>query len=670
MGSVACWGRAVLAAALCSAAAGCAVAPRAMDAGEREALAAATRKALFQGQEALERPLTLEEATARAIKYQADHRQRRLEEALAEAQLDVAKFDLLPKLALNAGYAWRSNDAFGFGFTPQGTIAATPSASVERSHRTSSIGVSWSLLDFGTAYFRARQIGDQKLIAEERRRKAVQMLMHDVRVAWWRAEAAERLLPAADRLLGEIEAAIERTRHIETRKLLPPVQTATLRRALLDLNQQIAFRRQELAQARLELAALVNAAPGVELRIASPGSGAREVLDLTADLDALDELALRSRPEMAEEGYRARISADEARRALVGVLPNLSLDLSRNHDSNRFLLNNSWTSAGMNVAFNLVKAFSIPALNRSEEAQRRVDEARRQAMAAAILTQTRVAAVRYMLAADEFLIWDEAARDDDLIVGYLASSEKVGIDNELELIRTRARAMASHMNRDLAYANLQAAVARLYNSVGHDAVPRDDESKAVAELSGLVKARYAELERSSFAQRPGERKPLLAAGGVAGADSRVGGLIREGADRVLESAGMKAGVGAAVDARLEFRVDLEPVADGRRPVQVTVSSVPGAVARPALTRQFKTVLSEPVDEEQWRVLGEGAVYRLISGFAPARITRPTLRSASSLMLDRPPAAAAAFAEAAGFLELRIDRELAPAGDFLNAGTGR
>lgn len=632
-----------------------------MDSEEREKLAATAHRQLFENQEALDRPLTLADATARAIKYQAEHRQRRLEEALGEAQLDVARFDLLPKLTLNAGYSTRSNEAFGFGFTPQGTIATTPSASVERSHTTSGIGVSWSVLDFGVAYFRARQIADQKLIAEERRRKAVQMLMHDVRVAWWRAEAAERLLPAADRLLAEIEAAIERTRHIEARKLLPPVQTATLRRALLDLNQQIAFRRQELAQARIELAALVNAPPGGELRIAAPASTAREVLDLTANLDDLDALALRSRPEMAEEGYRARISADEARKALVGILPNLSFDISRQHDSNRFLLNNNWTAAGLHVAFNLVKAFSLPALNRSEEAQRRVDEARRQAMAMAVLAQTRVAAIRYMLVADEFLIWDEAARDDDMIVDYLASSEKAGIDNELELIRTRARAMASHMNRDLAYANVQASIARLFNSVGHDAVPRDEEAKAVAELSGLVQARYAELERASFSQRTAAKKPMLAAGTVTGADGKVARLVREGAERVLASAQMKAD--GPADARLDFRVTLQPGQDGRRPVEVTVSAVPGAGALATLTRQFKTILSEPVDEEQWRVLGEGAVYRLIADLAPTRITRPALRAAQGIQLDRPrPAARPSPAPAP--LDLKMDSRLAGQPDDL------
>src|SRR5258708_6820939 len=81
--------------ALLMLATGCAM-TEPLSAEEREKLAADSRQQMFEGQEAVERPLTLAEATARAIKYQADLRQKRMEEAAAAAQLDVAKFDLLP----------------------------------------------------------------------------------------------------------------------------------------------------------------------------------------------------------------------------------------------------------------------------------------------------------------------------------------------------------------------------------------------------------------------------------------------------------------------------------------------------------------------------------------------------------------------------------------------
>src|ERR1044071_4754289 len=135
-----------LAAAALALLCGCVSTPR-MDDEARERLAADARKSLFEGQDPIERPLTLADATARAIKYQAEHRQRQMEEAAAAAQLDVAQFDLLPRITTNAGYSWRNNESFGFGFTPDGTVSTNPTASGERRHYPSNIGLARSVLD-------------------------------------------------------------------------------------------------------------------------------------------------------------------------------------------------------------------------------------------------------------------------------------------------------------------------------------------------------------------------------------------------------------------------------------------------------------------------------------------------------------------------------------------
>jgi hypothetical protein len=195
--------------------------------------------------------------------------------------------------------------------------------------------------------------------------------------------------------------------------------------------------------------------------------------------------------------------------------------------------------------------------------------------------------------------------------------------------------MASHINRDLAFANLQASVARLFNSVGYDAVPREDEDKALAELSGQVEERFAELERTSFSPRAAAKKPALIAGTVLGATSKVAALLVQGMERVLESASMKAADARSADARLDLRLLVGSAKEGRKPAQLTISVVPAAASAATLTREFKTTLSEPVEDEQWRVLGEGAAYRLIGDLAPSRITRPALRTAQSLYIPPP-----------------------------------
>ena len=574
-------------------------------------LATESREGLFAGQESPSASMSLQEATARAIRYYADFRLRQMEEVLAGAQLDVARFDLLPRLTTSLGYTSRNNDAFGFGFSPNGQVATNPSASSERSHTTLNLGFSWNVLDFGVSYFRAKQLADQVLIARERRHKAVQILVHDVRHAWFRAEAAQRLLPEIDKLLAEIETALEKTRIIENRKLLPPAQIISLRRGLVELQQQISFRRQELAQAQIELAALVNIPPGTNLVLDGVGPEWRTSMDLTADAGRLEATALNNRPDLTEEGYRARVSESEAKKALLSLLPNLTFDLGSNYDSNRFLLNKSWSSAGLSVAYNLVKVFSIPATNRNAEAQRQVDDARRFAVAMAVLAQTRIAAVRYMLLAHEHGVWQEAARDDAQIVKLLESGANAGVDTELELIRAKSRAMASNINRDLSFANLQGVVGQLFQSMGLDVVDDAQLKNPIADLSKTVGSRLEEFRRSLFTERAAPAAIRVAMGPVSGIDPAAGALLSEGMDRIFKTAGVRLSDPSEASFRVAMRVVIQPPRSGNQAARLEFRVIESKTGKEWFDSEFKTTLSSPVDDEQVRVLGEAAAYRIL-----------------------------------------------------------
>ncbi|MFM1855013.1 MAG: hypothetical protein RLZ83_322, partial [Pseudomonadota bacterium] len=129
----------------------------------------------------IEQPLTIEEAMARALKHNLDRRSRLMEEALARRQFDASEYDMLPKLLATAGYNWRNNDKISDS-TPQGGGPRAPGAiSQDRGHSLAGLEFSWSLLDFSLGYYGARQQGDRLFIAAERRRKAMHLLMQDVR---------------------------------------------------------------------------------------------------------------------------------------------------------------------------------------------------------------------------------------------------------------------------------------------------------------------------------------------------------------------------------------------------------------------------------------------------------------------------------------------------------
>jgi hypothetical protein len=444
---------------------------------------------------------------------------------------------------------------------------------------------------------------------------------------------------------------------------------------LLDLEQQISLRRQDLAQSRVELAALLNAPPGTDVQIAPPTRFPAATLELKTKMETLEAVALRTRPELGEEAYKTRINENEARKAVLGLIPNLNLDVSGNYDSNRFLVNNTWLSVGLNVAFNLVKAFSLPALNRSAEAQRKLDEGRRLAMAMAVMTQTRIATVRYTLLAHEFGVWDQATRDDEQIVGYLASSAEVGVDTEFELIRSKARHLVSKISRDIAYANLEASLGKIYNSVGLDALPSQVDSHETSALAEQMQSRLLVWEGEHFAPKPGPLDLPVMIGQIEGVPPAQLKEFRAAIVRIFDLSKIKVVEEGLGKLTINSAVILEPPRDGGRPVRVRVALIDAETGASKFSSEFKTTLSEPVDEPQWRTLGEGAAYRVVGQVARLRTGRsltqkklsapwgdPELRLSRSTTGSAGDAAGdASFAAQAGSLVLKASRELtAPA----------
>lgn len=151
---------------------GCAVTSQPIDRSVSEQRAKSDLQNMYKDQEPLKGPLTLHEAMARAVKYNLEGRLKIMEEALAKRQLDLASFDMLPRMALSAGYAGRNNvSASSSRSVETGSQSLEPSTSQDRDRRVADLTMVWNVLDFGVSYINAKQQGDQRLIVQERRRR-------------------------------------------------------------------------------------------------------------------------------------------------------------------------------------------------------------------------------------------------------------------------------------------------------------------------------------------------------------------------------------------------------------------------------------------------------------------------------------------------------------------
>jgi outer membrane protein TolC len=452
---------------------------------------------LYVEQEQVFKPISFEEAVARALKYNLDYRLKIMESALASGLANLSRYDMLPNLLANAGYTSRNNDSGGNSVdidTGQPTL--NNSTSQERNRQLASAEFSWNMLDFGVSYFRAKQQADQYLIAEERRRRVIQNILQDTRASYWRAVGAQRLARDAEVLGERAKSALERSREAEAQGILPPRDALNYQRMLLDAVALLASRRQELEFAKRELAALMNVTPGTDFTVVEGVEPA--LMPVPFNIAELEEVALSNRPELREEDFRMRITADEARRQLVTLLPGISFTAGAQYDSNKYLYNNNWIESGVRVSFNLMKALSYPAMKDVQEAQKRNDQARRLALSMAILTQVRVSVERYRLALHDLDIARDSNKVDQRLASYARAAESTRADTELELIRAETRSLNSQYQRYAAYAAAQTAFGRIYNSIGLEVLPVNMETASVAELASVVADNLKNLEAEAF----------------------------------------------------------------------------------------------------------------------------------------------------------------------------
>lgn len=179
-------------------------------------------KALFlEASPPLSKPLTLAEAMAHALKYNVNNRVRLMEQALADQSFRLAKMDMLPLLAANAGLTSRSNvDASSSESVETGIESLEPSTSTDQSRRNADLRLSWNALDFGVSYLKAKQEADRFEIARYERRDIMSKLLQETRAAYWKAAVTQELRPKIEELLQRTDKALQNLEKIQKKNFV------------------------------------------------------------------------------------------------------------------------------------------------------------------------------------------------------------------------------------------------------------------------------------------------------------------------------------------------------------------------------------------------------------------------------------------------------------------
>lgn len=447
-------------------------------------------------------PITIEEAVARALKYNLDRRIRMMEEAISLNQFDVSKFDLLPKLVASAGY--NNNSEYRITSAEDSVTGrpslANPFISSDKQHLVSELGLSWNLLDFGLSYYNAQQDADRVLIAHERRRKAMHILMQDVRTAYWRAVSAQQLREQVSNAIRTADDALSDAKKAEEERLRPPLDSLRYQRQVLENLRLLEAIDQELATARIELAHLINIPLSGELKVVEPVTPlSRAMLELP--IQELEMLAIKQNADLREQFYNARIAVQETKKVLLRVFPNLNLGVSLKHDNDRFLIHQSWNEASAQLSYNFLNLFSMPARTKLAEAGVALADQRRIATQMAILAQVNVAAMQYSSAILQFNRADTIWMVENKINTHIANSAQVQKQSKLDEVASNTSMILSQLRRYQSLALAHSAAGKLQASLGMEPEIGSVQEMSLADLTAVLRRSFENWNTGKFHSR-------------------------------------------------------------------------------------------------------------------------------------------------------------------------
>jgi outer membrane protein TolC len=374
------------------------------------------------------------------------------------------------------------------------------------------------MLDLGVSYFQAKQQGYRTFVAVERRRKVIDGIVKGVQEAYWKAVAADRLLPRLDPLLADARRILDASREASAKKLEPPLQALDFQQNMLQVIGQLEHMRTDLNSARIQLASLIAVpidAPytlvGMDVAL-QPPSG-------PVDPRKLEALGLALRPELREEAYQEKIDQQDVYKEMIKMMPGIGLLGSINYDTNKYLFNPSWGQLGAQVTFNLVNLIEGPKAIAAARTSVEVSRTRRLALSVAVLTQINLSYQEYLSASADLGISKQIDDVEQQIRVASNNAATAQAQSDADHVRRELATMVAELGYDRAIAQVHTALVNLYTAVGVDLVPPSVETDDLAALSRHVGTAIAGWEAGKLPDADAETPPAPATPPVATSDA-------------------------------------------------------------------------------------------------------------------------------------------------------
>ncbi|MCM1323471.1 MAG: putative Ig domain-containing protein [Acetobacter sp.] len=378
------------------------------------------------------KPVDMYMAMALALKYNYTRRLASYKENLAMSNISTAA---LPSMAENLGYENASHSA------------AIPS----------DLKISWNLLDLSALHYQ-NGVSTPEIAAQEQTRKVVNNIMLETRSLYWKALAAQRLLPVIDDMSEYLVRVVDEinSRTIEMSKAgkVPSTNLLMKKRSYLENIKQLTELKKKFDTAQTEFVGLLGLYPSTEIKLAGAEYGNFPVPSLRAKIQQLEWLALTNRPELRISDLGT--SKDE----LELVIKEFDDVDNSDYRQDPNYYNRKWAKNSNDLSMTV---FEEVAVNN----ELTYNSLARQRMAHIVLNQVYLSWAMYQAAVEDYYLNMGVAATSEDIAEDITSRE--GAHKAISHLES-ARAIIDEANAFLSYVDVQDAIGRLYASVGMDTI--------------------------------------------------------------------------------------------------------------------------------------------------------------------------------------------------------
>lgn len=476
-------------AAICLLAAGCSIKPNPISMSEQSELLKQDRLNAYKDVEPVGMLMTLHEAVARGLKYNLEHRSKMMEQAIALGASELSNYDMLPKVVANAGYNYRNNYFVteAVGYNTGNPSLSEPFVNSARQYWVGGAMLSWNILDFGVGYYAAKQNADKVLVASEKRRRVMHLLVQDIQIAYLRAASAQKLKDDILKTIKSAEIALRSSKQGKDGGDRSPLDAMRYQKALLDNMKILETIDQELSTAKIELNQLINVPASTQYMVEDPDKLIAPHAYAKTSVEEFEVRALAHNADLKEGIYNARITMLETRKSMLRLLPGLSFNYGPQASNNTYYINKNWMEGAAQISFNLWNLLLAPQVRKQALANEDLAENKRMLVQMAVVSQVYLSKMQLDNAYKLYQRSVDIEKVDLNIARITRNNEREGAASQAERVAADSSAILSRLRKYQALSQLFAASARLQATAGLEPDIGSVDDIKLQDLSDVVK---------------------------------------------------------------------------------------------------------------------------------------------------------------------------------------